>query len=482
MTCLLLLASRTFQTPLDDYIERPDSSYAWELMESYPDTGLGYSSYLINMTSQIWQTEEVINQPLWWHFLIVVVPTDLRFTDSAFLMIDNGNLAEPIPTPANNGRFNSTAEYAMGMGSVAADLMMIPNQHLQCQGDPEDRWRREDDLIAWTWRRFLDEPSDADILLRLPMTKAAVRALDTISAFVTSILPSNEVTSFMVSGGSKRGWTTYLTAAVDDRVFAIVPQVLTCLNFVPVMKHQYRAYGGWSFSNIDYYDEDITAEVDNPNLQSMMDIIDPYEYRDRLTMPKLFISATGDEHFMPDDYWYFWDDLVGSKHMWLLSNSGHGMGGSPNGYKIRPNIIAFYLAVKTDFVLPQITWEREETSTGGAITVWTDSQPLEIRAAYADTNDGLRRDFRMHVGIPDASNPVPSNIEWFDTDNVELVDFGVYRVEFDYPDEGWRCFFVNMTFAGPDDSFLYLSTEVNIIPDTFPFEDCEGEECRGTLL
>jgi PhoPQ-activated pathogenicity-related protein len=35
----------------------------------------------------------------------------------------------------------------------------------------------------------------------------------------------------------------------------------------------------------------------------MADIIDPYNYRDRLTMPKLVVDSGGDEFFMLDDNW-----------------------------------------------------------------------------------------------------------------------------------------------------------------------------------
>ena len=42
------------------------------------------------------------------------------------------------------------------------------------------------------------------------------------------------------------------------------------------MRHQFEAYGGWSFSNIDYYNEDIMMDIDEPEMQEMCDIIDPH--------------------------------------------------------------------------------------------------------------------------------------------------------------------------------------------------------------
>ena len=98
---------------------------------------------------------------------------------------------------------------------------------------------------------FLNDPtSDAEYILNLPMTKAGVRALDTITAFLTHITAPTrswdlrlDPTDFIVSGVSKRGWTTWLVGAVDPRVIAIVPVMMDELNFVENIKHHYRAYG-----------------------------------------------------------------------------------------------------------------------------------------------------------------------------------------------------------------------------------------------
>lgn len=35
-------------------------------------------------------------------------------------------------------------------------------------------------------------------------------------------------------------------------------------------------------------------------------------------MPKLIITTGGDEFFLPDDSYYFWDSLLGEKHLRLV--------------------------------------------------------------------------------------------------------------------------------------------------------------------
>ena len=86
--------------------------------------------------------------------------------------------------------------------------------------------------------------------------------------------------------------------------------------------HYWRAYGGWSFVMKPYYDEGniklyknfitfltnflgITKFLDDPLNAEAQKYFDPYFFRDRLVMPKFYISSTGDEFFLPDDshYW-----------------------------------------------------------------------------------------------------------------------------------------------------------------------------------
>ncbi|HIC30222.1 MAG TPA: hypothetical protein EYO85_12435, partial [Rhodospirillales bacterium] len=88
-------------------------------------------------------------------------------------------------------------------------------------GSGDDLQRSEDAIIAYSWDKYL-KTGDEKWPLRLPMTKAAVRAMDTATDFLAGKTGGKlKIDRFVVAGASKRGWTTWSTAAVDKRVVGI---------------------------------------------------------------------------------------------------------------------------------------------------------------------------------------------------------------------------------------------------------------------
>jgi PhoPQ-activated pathogenicity-related protein len=59
----------------------------------------------------------------------------------------------------------------------------------------------------------MENISDPSILLRLPMTKAAYKAMDAITDFASKKGFAN-IKKFMLAGYSKRGWTTWTTVNI----------------------------------------------------------------------------------------------------------------------------------------------------------------------------------------------------------------------------------------------------------------------------
>ncbi len=157
-----------------------------------------------------------VDRTLWQHWLTIVSPHKPD-SHTAFLFIDGGSNRDKAaeigrPTHRLDGRRNQ---------SVVVELKDTPNQPLVFHND--GHLRKEDDFIAYTWGQFL-KGGDDEWPARLPMVKSAVRAMDCIQELLASDEGGNvKVDKFVVAGGSKRGWTTWCTAAVDKRVAAIVP-------------------------------------------------------------------------------------------------------------------------------------------------------------------------------------------------------------------------------------------------------------------
>jgi PhoPQ-activated pathogenicity-related protein len=298
-------ACRAQETPLDRYVAAPDAHYRWELLSTIP--GENYTAYVLEMTSQQWRMLEEVDRPVWKHWLVIVRPDQVK-TDIGLLVIGGGSNERPPPTRANP----LLASLAVATGSVLSELRTVPNEPLTFAG--ETRKRSEDAIIAYSWDKYL-KTGDETWPLRLPMTKAAVRAMDTITAFCGSPEGGGiAVDKFVVGGASKRGWTTWTTAAVDKRVVAIVPVVIDLLNIEPSFDHHYRAYGFWAPAVHDFAETGIMRWAGTPQFEALMKIEDPYAYRDRFTMPKFIVNSTGDQSFLPDSSQFYVDGLPGETY------------------------------------------------------------------------------------------------------------------------------------------------------------------------
>ena len=89
------------------------------------------------------------------------------------------------------------------------------------------------------------------------------------------------------------------------------------------------------------------------------------DYRDVLTVPKLIIGGSADEFFMPDDYDYFFGDLLGEKYVWVLENTGHGISDGPLYDEVWTMLETFYIAIIK--VIRRTVWPLEQRwcKTGG---------------------------------------------------------------------------------------------------------------------
>ena len=179
------------------------------------------------------------------------------------------------------------------------------------------------------------------------------------------------VSRFVVAGGSKRGWTTWLTGAMDSRVIAIAPIVIDVLNVDASMRHHFAAYGFWAPAIGNYVAHGIMQRMDHPRLAEIYRLVDPHAYLHRLTIPKLVLNAAGDQFFLPDSSQFYWDDLRGESYLRYVANADHSMDGSGALH----TLTAFHSLMARGEKPPQLSWTR----TDGTLTALARPEPQAAR-------------------------------------------------------------------------------------------------------
>jgi PhoPQ-activated pathogenicity-related protein len=286
---------------LTDYVKKADPSFAWKLNgKTDAETG---TVYTLDLVSQTWHGIK------WEHKVQVFVPKGVKPTPTVVLW--------------NQGGTPNTASGLLGLrlaekvGAPVVFVYGIPNQPLL--GD-----KREDALIAETFVRYL-ETKDGSWPLLFPMVKSLTKAMDAVQAFAKDEWKT-DVKHFVVTGASKRGWTSWLTAATGDpRVKAIAPMVIDTLNMPVQAKNQVNAFGKPSEMIHDYVERKLVPVPDTPEAKKLWTMIDPWVYREKLTLPKMIINGANDPYWPLDALNSYWDDLKGEKYVLYVPNAGHDL-------------------------------------------------------------------------------------------------------------------------------------------------------------
>lgn len=434
-------------TGLDKYVYTPDSNYAFELHNTIEYDG--GKIFVIDLTSQAWLTEAEVDRPIWKHWLSVVVPDKVEHP-TALLYISGGGNNRPAPETPDP----IVTHVARQTNCVTAVLNQVPNQPLRFAD--ETRNRSEDSTIAYTWDRYM-RTGDEKWPLRMPMTKSAVRAMDTIQTFCASDQGGKvEVNNFVVAGASKRGWTTWTTAIVDKRVIGIVPAVIDLLNLIPSFRHHKAMYGEWAPAVNDYVRMGIMDWMETPEFAALMRLVEPYEYRDRLTMPKLIMNGSQDEFFCPDSSLFYIDDMQGPTYLRYVPNVGHAL--LPSDSPL--SLLSFFNAVVKGKTFPSYSWSFPDANT---TRVETPDKPTEVKLWKATNPEA--RDFRTYVLKDTYKDQV-----------LEAQPDGSYIGHVETPEKGWTAFMVEVTFDAGDGLYHKFTTPIRIVPETLPHEYIPSEQ------
>ncbi|MDR3252339.1 MAG: PhoPQ-activated pathogenicity-related family protein [Tannerella sp.] len=362
-------------TALDAYLNNGDRTWAYEVLSSYPAGNT--QAYSLLLVSQKWQGI------LWKHELIVFVPKKVA-VDGALLFIGGSAVQDNMPKFAkpDDGTSQAMALIAEKNNAIAGILRQVPNQPLYGN-------LSEDALISYTLNEFRRN-SDYSLPLLFPMVKSAIRAMDAIQEFAKETTRT-DIKRFVVSGMSKRGWTTWLTGASQDpRVVAIVPMVIDMLNMPITLEYQKELYGGVYSEEIqDYVKLGIPQAVASDFGKSIVQMIDPYCYQAKLNMPKMLVMGTNDPYWTLDAVKHYIDDIPGQNFLSYVPNAEHGLGDRQQALNA---LNAFFGLTVAGKPYPRCEWTLKEQR--GKASIEIQASPDELVSAALWTADSPTRDFR----------------------------------------------------------------------------------------
>ncbi|GIV14662.1 MAG: PhoPQ-activated pathogenicity protein [Armatimonadota bacterium] len=348
-------------TPLDDYVAAEDNTYGWQIVNTREVAGI--TALEVSLTSQKW------HDIVWKHRVYILKPAQLKTPEFAVLYITGSSgMAE----------LAAFGQVANKVGAICVILNDVPNQ-------PLFNGLSEDALISYTFVEFA-KSGDKTWPALLPMTKSAVRAMTAVQEIAKKQWDI-DVKEFMVTGGSKRGWTTWLTAAVDKRVRAIAPMVYDILNFPKQLPHQVATWGKYSEMIADYSTKGLTEMLSTAEGQTLTAIVDPYSYRERFKMPKMIINGANDRYWVIDAAQFYFNDLPGEKYLMYVPNAGHSL--QEGLQRVVNNLTAFYLAVASKQPLAQIQADVKRQGNKLLATVTTKGkvESVQIWTAQSSTKD-----------------------------------------------------------------------------------------------
>jgi len=418
--------SITPQTALKNYINNNDKTYRWELKDS-SNLG-GVKVYQLLLTSQKWR------QYTWRHQLTVFVPQETQY-DGALLFITGGSNKEEQPNwTKSDDLWVPLATVANKNKGIVALIRQVPNQPLY--GD-----LTEDALISYTLHQFKKD-KDYTWPLLFPMVKSAVKAMDAVQEFSKQKF-NLAVNSFVVTGASKRGWTTWLSAAIDDkRVKAIAPMVIDMLNMPATLNYQFQTYGEYSDQIEDYVKLGIPQSTNTEDGKAITAMIDPYSYRSKLTVPKMIFIGTNDEYWTVDAIKHYYDQIPGKNLIHYVPNVGHNLGG---GRQALEALSAFFGTTIQNKEYPLASWSVNAAKEGVELSVNAPTTDLvETTLWYTTSAD---RDFRNNLWL---------------SRNIKLNTLPTVKAALPYPKKGFQAFYLDLKYKAPNGGTYTTSTRVYV--------------------
>ena len=222
---------------------------------------------------------------------------------------------------------------------------------------------------------------------------------------------------------------------------AIAPLVIDTLHFPVQMRNQLAAFGKPSEMIADYTRAKLVPIPDTTEGQNLWKMVDPYSYRESLTVPKMIINGTNDPYWPQDALNSYWDVLKGEKFIAYSPNSGHDLremdkNGTKSLLPMRAvnTLSAFSKCQVFEKEMPKLEWKWNAEKN--KYTVDAKGTILKARAWTCDSDT---KDFRKSFWKEQSTSTPKDDGKPYVGSYTKLEDFAV-------PAKGFRAVMMEVEF------------------------------------
>jgi PhoPQ-activated pathogenicity-related protein len=275
------------------------------------------------------------------------------------------------------------------------------------------------------------------------MVKSVKAAMDALQESTKG--SDSPLTKFVVTGGSKRGWTSWLVGALEDpRVVGIAPAVFDNLGFVEQLAQQKRYWGAYSPMIADYTDRGLQEMLETERGKKLVQLVDPLQSLP--TVPVMVLTATNDPYWTVDSTQGYWSKLTMPKWSIAIPNAGHTMG---DRKWWAPSLALFAGACVTGKALPEVWSELTLEDDSWSLRIDCSPGPAAYKVWHTTSKD-LHFDQMVWTVAEEKSVPASDGKRgiWVNGDRAKTLNTAVL-VELEYETKNGKLRLMTPVYLAP---------------------------------
>src|SRR5690606_28950379 len=132
------------------------------------------------------------------------------------------------------------------------------------------------------------------------------------------------------------------------------PMVIDVLNMPVSLDYQIETWKEYSVEIQDYVNLGIPQQAKSEAGATLLQMVDPYSYRQALKMPKMIFMGTNDPYWVVDNIKHYYDSIPGTNLLHYVPNVGHNLGDGQDAFNA---LNAFFALTLRDEGYPPAEWQ-----------------------------------------------------------------------------------------------------------------------------